>query len=363
MKIPSISQDWPLISVVMSAYNTERYVSDAIRSILAQTYSHFEFIIMDGGSIDGTVRIVRELATRDERIRPFFLPKCNVAHALNAGLAMARGEWVAFMESDDIALPERFAVQMDWIHRTGVDICGSSVKRFDQEDCLLWFPETHNAIRYELIFNCTLLLPTVLMRADIFKTHLFNEQAIFLDYELWTRLVLHYRMGNVQQILLKYRKHSQQTSVLKVNQVRRDLCKFRKPYFHMLFPQATADDYAAIELAAEKKSATNPTKLELAGKWLVRLAQTPDKFVRERMAGRWLATCQRSASLGPACYRLYQQTMPEFGIAACKGPFKLRWMCALRLGYDSWVYTILATVKRTLSVIVCKRISMRRAKL
>ncbi len=360
MKTPSVPQDQPLISVIMSAYNTERYVSDAIRSILAQTYTHFEFIILDGGSIDGTARIVREFAAQDARIRPFFLPECNQAHALNVGLAKVQGEWVAFMESDDIALPERLAAQMDWLRRTGVDICGSLAKRFDQENSILWFPEMHEAIRYELLFRCALLPPTVLMRADIFKSHLFNEQTVFLDYELWTKLVPRYRMGNAQQILVKYRRHPQQTTVLKKNQVYSDLCKFRRPYFHKLFPQASADDYTAIELAAEKKSASSLAELALAGKWLARLAQTPDNFLRERMAGRWLATSQRSAHLGPACYRLYRQILPEFDLSAGKGSFKLRSMCALRLGSDSWVYKILTSAKRFLSVNIRNRVEQRR---
>lgn len=360
MKTPSVPQDQPLISVIMSAYNTERYVSDAISSILAQTYTHFEFIILDGGSIDGTACIVREFAAQDARIRPFFLPECNQAHAFNVGLAKVQGEWVAFMDSDDIALPERLSVQMDWLHRTGVDICGSLAKRFDQENSILWFPETHEAIRYELLFRCALLPPTVLMRANIFKSHLFSEQTVFLDYELWTRLVPRYSMGNAQQILVKYRRHPQQTTVLKKNQVYGDLCKFRRPYFHTLFPQATAVDYTAIELAAEKKPASNLMELELAGKWLARLAQTPDNFLRERMAGRWLATCQRSARLGPACCRLYRQIAPEFGLAAIKGQFKLRLMCAFRCGSESIAYKMIASTKRFISVNMRNRIEQRR---
>ena len=80
------------------------------------------------------------------------------------------------------------------------------------------------------------------------------------------------------------------------NQVCGDLCKLRQPYFHTLFPQATAVNYTAIKLTAEKISHESGGT-EASGQWLARLAQTPDNFLRERMAGRWLATCQRSARL------------------------------------------------------------------
>jgi len=335
------SEGKPLISVIMSVYNAERYLADAVNSILAQTYPYFEFIIIDGGSPDGSVAIIRNLAIRDTRIRTVFLPPCNQAHALNVGLKMAYGEWIAYMEADDIALPERFATQMDWIHRTGVDICGSLAKRFGRDDRLFWFPETHEAIRYELLFRCVLLPSTIMMRADIAKAYLFNEQTTFLDYEFWTRLAPHYRMGNVQQVLVKYRRHPQQTTVLKAEQVCNDLCKFRRPYFHNLFPEATAEDYAAFARVAENQPFSVLTELKLAGRWLVRMAQTPDVFLRKRMADRWQASCQRSACLGFDCYRLYRQIAPQFGVVAGQG--KLWLACALRLRTGSKSY---ATLKR-----------------
>jgi glycosyltransferase involved in cell wall biosynthesis len=357
MKTPTAHQDQPLVSVVMPVYNAERYVADAIRSILEQTYSHFEFIIVDDGSTDGTVKIIREFAGRDSRVRLVYLAHGGGPRSANAGIALAQGEFIARMDADDIAVPERFSVQLAWMQKTGVDICGSCVKRFGAEDGLIWFPETHEAIRHELLFRVGILHPTMLIRADILKTHPYNENT---DYEFWTRLAPIYRMGNVQQVLLKHRCHSQQSNVIYRAKFLAERSQFRRPYFYTLFPQATTDDYTAIELAAEKISAANLAQLELAGKWLARLAQTPDKFLRERMANRWLATCQRSASLGPACYRLYRQILPDFGLTAYKEQSKLRWACALRIGSDSWVYKILASTKRFLSANMRNRIKQRR---
>jgi hypothetical protein len=249
------------------------------------------------------------------------------------------------MEADDIALPERLAVQLEWMRRTGVDICGSCVKRFGEINGLLWFPETQAATCYELLFNCALAHPSVLMQANILKAHPYDEQAVFMDYEMWTRLVLRYHMGNVQQVLLKYRRHPHQTSVVRRRQVGDDLRKYRRRYFYALFPQVTEEDYAALARVADKEPLSNLADLERAGTWLLRLAQTSDRFLRERMARRWWATCRRSTHLGLGCYRLYRQRAPQFGLAIDEDVFALWGACALRLRAGSQLYKTLARLK------------------
>ena len=360
MKTPTVSQDQPLISVVMPVYNAERYVAEAIDSILAQTYPYFEFIIVDDGSTDGSAGIVRAFASRDTRIRTLFLPHRGQSIALNAGIALAQGQFIAHMDNDDIALPERFAIQLAWMRERNVDVCGGYLKTFGDLNSVIWFPVTHEAICLEQLFRVGLHHGSSLVRVAIAKTHLFDERVFYTDYEMLTRLATRYRLSNVPQILLKWRRYPQQTHMVYNTTFLAEQRQFRKPYFHTLFPQATADDYIAIELAAERKSASNLAELELTGKWLARLAQTHDNFLRERMARRWLTTCQRSAHLGPACYRLYRQILPEFDLSAGKGSFKLRSMCALRLGSDSWVYKILTSAKRFLSVNIRNRVEQRR---
>jgi len=339
-------KDHPLISVVMPVYNSERYVADAIQSILVQTYPHFEFIIVDDGSTDDSPAVIREFAARDARIHPFFLTHGGIASALNAGVALARGNLIARMDADDIALPERFVVQLAWMRRTEVDICGGCVKRFGSKNGLLWFPETHEAIRYELLFRIGSLDPTVLMRAEIIKTHLYDERAKHENYEILTRLAPHYRMGNVPQVLLKHRCHTKQIHIVQSVAFRAALSKFRRPYFHGLFPDATGQDYAALARIAECEAFTDLAELKQAGKWLVRLAQTPDNFLRQRMAQRWLAACQRSAHLGLGCYRVYRQIALQFGVAPNQRTSKLWLACVVRFRSNSRLYGYLLQVKR-----------------
>jgi len=340
----------PLISVVMPVYNAERYVADAIASILAQTYAQFEFIIVDDGSTDGSAAIVRAFAARDARVRPLFLTHYSIGRARNAGIALTQGGLIAHMDADDIALPERLAMQLDWMRRTGVDICGSCVKRFGDEDGLLWFPETHAAICHELLFRNGLLQPSVLLRADIPKAHPYDERLAMDDYELWTRLAPFYRMGNVPQILLKYRCHPRQNHIVKAVACLDEVRKARRPYFHMLFPEATAEDYAAFAPVADKEPLESLAALQQACEWLLRLARTPDRFLCQRMARRWWIACLRSAHLGLGGYRLYRQMTPQFDVGVDPRVFALWAACLLRLRLreDS---KVLDTLRRLKSIV------------
>ena len=334
----------PLISVVMPVHDRARYVAEAVISILAQTYSHLELIIVDDGSADESPEIVQALAARDSRIRALFLPHYSQGRARNAGIALARGEYIAHMDDDDVALPYRLAAQLDWMRRTSVDICGGCSQAFGDRNGLMWFPETHEAIRHELVFRCGLLQGTVLMRADIAKAHPYDEQASFEDYEMWTRLAPLYRMGNMPRILLRERFHPQQSHKVKQVALRADRWKYRARYLHALLPHATPAERSIIARAAEGEPFTRLAELEEAGRWLARLAQTPDAFLRRRMADRWLAACLRSAPLGLACHRLYRRLAPQFGITTDHGTLKLWLACGLRL--NPGLYAALAACKR-----------------
>ena len=106
----------PSISVIMPAYNVERYIGDAIESILHQSFQDFELIIIDDDSQDATVDIIRSFAQSDRRIIPIVhAQNRGAATALNTGLAIARGSLIARMDSDDIAMPTRLEVQMRFL--------------------------------------------------------------------------------------------------------------------------------------------------------------------------------------------------------------------------------------------------------
>jgi glycosyltransferase involved in cell wall biosynthesis len=302
----------PLISVIMPVYNGASYLPAAIESILGQSYSHLEFIIVDDGSTDGSAEIVSAYARDDGRIRNVCMDHGGVARALNTGTDLARGEWIARMDSDDIALPDRLAAQLDWAERNGVDICGGQVETFGAEQRIFWFPQSHDAICAELIFRPALLHPTLLLRSHILKANPYDPESTFEDYEMYTRLGARYRLGNVPRVLLKYRRHAHQTQILNEREIRRDLGRYRFRYVYSLFPDTPLPDYLALARVADRRPMTSVSELRRAGEWLIHLAALPDRTLRQRMAFRWRRTWERSAALGPECDRIFFDFQKQF---------------------------------------------------
>jgi glycosyltransferase involved in cell wall biosynthesis len=348
-----VQVDTPLISVVMPVYNSEAYLAEAIESILAQTYPQFEFIIIDDCSTDSSAEIIRNHALKDTRIRPLYLSHRGAGGAANAGIAAAKGELIARMDADDIALPERFATQIAWMRRTGVDICGSCIKMFGAENRLMWFPESHEAISVEMLFRCALMQPTVMLRADIAKMHPYNESLYFEDYELWTRLAPNYRMGNVPQVLLKYRTHPQQRHIQKATDVCNELRYYCRTYFRTLFPDASIEDESVIASIACNEPLKSLAELELFGTLLKRLAYVNDSFFQDRIAQRWWVACKNAANLGLGSYHLYRHMTPVSGTRWERRLFLLV-ACALRLKPSSKIISAFRRIKIRAYKLQCK---------
>lgn len=290
--------DRPLVSVVMPVRDREPYVGEAIQSILAQTYPHLELVVVDDGSTDGTPGVLGEWAARDERVRPVFPGQVGVARASNIGIREARGEMYARMDSDDVSLPRRLEVQLARMRERGVEVCGSCMLLFGDQKGPLWFPETHQAIRHELLFRLGMLLPTFLMPIEIARAHPFDEGVRFDNYAICAALAPLYRLGNVPQLLMKHRVHGGQVHLANAEEFGRNSDLWRTRVFEDLFPGATDEERESHRLLLRQGPFPDLARLERAGAWLASLSQLPDLMFRQRMAIRWEAACRVSAELG-----------------------------------------------------------------
>jgi glycosyltransferase involved in cell wall biosynthesis len=211
----------PFISVLLPIYNGEKYLREAIDSILAQTYSHFELILIDDGSTDATPAIIAEYAPRDSRIRVQTHSKnSGRIAALNTGLGVARGEYIARMDQDDVSLPERFAKQVAHLEahpETG--ILGTAATVMDKSGApqgLMESPLRHELICWALCFYNPMIHPTIMARRDVMQSiggYRVNY-PMAEDYDLWTHLSQSTRIENLPEPLLLLRKHGENDTVM-----------------------------------------------------------------------------------------------------------------------------------------------------
>jgi len=200
----------PVVSVVMSVYNGERFIEQAVRSVLDQTFDDFEFLIIDDGSTDASSEIVSSFV--DDRIRVVRNEaNLNVPVSVNKGMRLARGVYVARMDSDDVCHPDRFERQVSFLDsHAHIGILGTWARTFGGDHDEVWRPPLRSdEMKAGLLFRSTVLNPTVMMRRELFLTGDLAYDESFVngveDWELWHRLKRRTEFANLPEVLLRYR--------------------------------------------------------------------------------------------------------------------------------------------------------------
>ena len=205
------ARQWPLVTVVIPSHNYARYVGDAVQSVLAQTYAPVEIIVVDDGSTDDTFQV---LARFGDRIRVLRLPGLGVAHARNAGLRAAMGEFVVFLDADDVLLPDALTAQVACLERCpDVDVVHGQWYSCNQRTGVVRLvakPEiTGDALAYMALGNVGAIDAIMIRRRALDEVGGFDSAISYTaDWEMWFRLALHgYRFGYVSQPVAVYRVH------------------------------------------------------------------------------------------------------------------------------------------------------------
>lgn len=234
------------ISVIMPVYNGEKYLREAIDSILNQTFTDFEFIIINDCSTDSTEDIIKSYD--DSRIVYIKNEKnLGVAGTLNKGLDVAKGEYVARMDADDISLPARFEKQVSFMDKnSNIGVCGSQILIFEdnEPEKIFAFSEKDAALRVDMLFNCAFAHPSVIIRKSILDNHniCYNlEYEKAEDYRMWYDIMRVSKSHNIQEPLLKYRHH--QSQVTKTNKTEQTISvtKMRRVMYETL--RLNTDDF------------------------------------------------------------------------------------------------------------------------
>lgn len=212
----------PKISVVMSVFNSAAFVAEAIESVLQQTFSDFEFIIINDGSNDSSDNIISSF--KDKRIN-YISNDGNkgLIYSLNRGISLAKGLYIARMDADDVCDKTRFQKQIqEFESDEALVVCGSFIKMFGnaKESFINYMPVTHAQIISSVFFTCPFAHPSVMIK----KEALLKLDAIYRedykhseDYDLWSRLVFLGHCKNIPDYLLNYRVHNNQVSTVHEN--------------------------------------------------------------------------------------------------------------------------------------------------
>lgn len=214
----------PLISVLLPVCNGEQFLRQALDSVLAQSLRDHEVIVVDDGSTDRTAEILKEYQSSDDRVAVNHQAASGIVASLNTALGLASGEYIARMDCDDIAIPDRFERQIRFLHEhPGVGVLGGSAVVIDIDGRpigSLRYPVEDRQIRAALVETNAFCHPATMMRRSALQAvggyrHAFPHAE---DYDLWLRISEHFQMANLREAVLRYRFHAGQVSIRELQQ-------------------------------------------------------------------------------------------------------------------------------------------------
>ncbi len=216
----------PVLSVVLPCYNAAEFLQESITSVLNQTFTDFELLIIDDGSIDGSLEIIS--IQIDPRIKVIRNEKnLGLIKTLNAGIAAAKGKYIARMDADDVSRSERFEKQISFLEKNlNVGVCGTWMYMIHNKKVYKHRYLTSDSIKSALVFNNPIVHPSVMMRKDLFNNTEAYDPAFLHgeDYALWISLLGKTDFAVLDEPLIEYRAHADQVSRL-FNSTQRDSVK------------------------------------------------------------------------------------------------------------------------------------------
>jgi glycosyltransferase involved in cell wall biosynthesis len=307
----------PKVTVFVPVYNRERYIAQTIESILTQTFTDFELLLLDDGSTDNSVKIMQSY--KDPRIRIV----CNdenlgIARTRNKGIQLAQGEYLAILDSDDYAYPTRLAEQVAFLARHGDYAAVGSWVSIQQESRsprkIGVLPVTPDDVRSRLLFHCSLANASVMARTAIVRAYAYREHYIVCsDFDLWARVARSYKLGNLPRFLVCRRMHAGRVTYEKaqlVKAAKRQIFNAQLTDLDVTFSEADLERHFLLLRMKGVGFVPDLTYLEWADAWLRKL---------------------QDANLRTAYYshRAFAQVLGEIWIAVC-------WQAAASMGLPAW---------------------------
>jgi glycosyltransferase involved in cell wall biosynthesis len=254
----------PSISIVMSMYNVQNFLRETIDSILKQTFADFELILVDDGSIDNSVDIVKSY--NDKRINLILMPH-GFINSLNTGMSKAKGKYIARMDADDIMPVDRLEVQFEFMEKNPeIDICVGWMQFFGNSNYLEQVPAKHDEIINRLIHRNFIMNPSAMLRRKTLcnSNIRYEEDYPYVeDYKFWTDLIkAGFRFAGMQRILNYYRSHNEQVTVTKHNETGKSVFKIQLDYIEYLMDMMVEKNKKYFKLINGLIEATNENLIQ-----------------------------------------------------------------------------------------------------
>lgn len=299
--------------------------------------------------MDGTKDVLRLIAKQDRRIEILDLGKNEgIVRALNLGIQRATGEFIARMDADDFAHPERFAQQLKWLLDNKLDLCGSSIREYGIR--FKWSrtsssPVTSEEINAHLLFQNSIFHPTLLARREVFDTFQYRAEYQYAeDYDLFARASTCYRMGNHPAALLKYRRHRGQITQDKAACVQAARIRVQRELLAARGIKCSAEELAAHATIRGPASITRMSDLLAIEAWLTKLLRIhEDQIAQNVIRSQWVRACLRSGPLGLEAWQTFRRSsLYVEPLRARVDDINVLLVTTLRLAYQGTAFRTLA---------------------
>jgi glycosyltransferase involved in cell wall biosynthesis len=322
----------PKVTVFIPVYNRERYIGAAIDSILAQNFPNYELLLIDDGSTDCSLEIMRSYP--DPRIRVV----CNERNhgqprTRNRGIQLARGEYTAMLDSDDFAHPNRLEKQVAFLDRhpdyaevgswdRAIDTQGRLLKKVRRQ------PASPEDIHAQLLFRCCLSNRSIMARTTILRAYGYrNDYPRCQDYELHVRLAKKYKLGNLPEVLVFGRVHpgqlTRQTTELG-NVKKRAIVRTQLNELGVAFSEADLDLHLILPRMRKRRFTPDRAYLEWAEAWLLKLKGAnrrkqcyAEQAFAQAVSDQWVRACRAAwASMGWTAWKYFLRSplRKDFGL-------------------------------------------------
>lgn len=306
----------PKVTVLMPVYNGERFLRQAIDSVLGQSFEDFELLVIDDGSTDASATLVEGYA--DPRVRLVRNQQnMKLIATLNRGLDLARGEFVARLDADDISLPSRLERQVAYLEaHPEVGLCGTWAKTIgEQPGVLIDPPIDYETIRCRLLYSNAFVHSSVMLRKAAFEAHGLRYDARYLhaeDFQLWQKASELFPVANLDEVLVHYRVDAESICHKHHEPQMETLRQIDRDAVSRLGIDVTTEELLLHRCLDNWLIELTPSNLEKIEDWLMRLDTAngsvgiyPQKAFRLSLRRLWFTACHRAAANGRWMVRRY----------------------------------------------------------